>query len=74
MDHTKIYTKDLDSPRQELSNRVLEIVVAITVFFGDWFFAGLYWASNPAVEDSIASMYNYPGYEMVPSSVGSSWK
>ena len=28
MDHTKIYLKDLDSPRQELSNGGLEFVVA----------------------------------------------
>ena len=31
MDHTKIYTEDLDFPRQELSNGGLGIVAALLV-------------------------------------------
>ena len=34
MDHTKIVQADLDSPRRELSNGGLEIVVALSVFSG----------------------------------------
>ena len=32
MAHTKMYSKDLDSPRRELSNGGLGIVVALTAF------------------------------------------
>ena len=32
MDHTKIYTEDLNSPRREFSNGGLGIVVALTLF------------------------------------------
>ena len=35
MDHTKIDTTDLDSPRQELSKNGLEIVVALWIFSGN---------------------------------------
>ena len=34
MDHTKMHPKDLDSPRRELSNGVLGIVVALGAFSG----------------------------------------
>ena len=34
MNHTKMYPKDLDSPRREFSNGGLRIVVALAVFLG----------------------------------------
>jgi len=46
---TKIDQADLDSSRQELSNSGLEIVVALAVFFGNYFFACFCWGSNPTV-------------------------
>ena len=50
MNFTKLDQADLDSPRRELSNGGLKIVVAlITVFSGIVFFVCLYWRSNPAV-------------------------
>ena len=38
MNFTKIVKADLDSPRRELSNGGLEIVAALTVFSGNYFF------------------------------------
>ena len=49
MNHTKVYPKDLDFPRRELSNCGLEIVVALLVCSGLVFCVCSYWKSNPAV-------------------------
>ena len=38
MDHTKIVQADLDSPRRELSDDRLGIVVALSVFFRELLF------------------------------------
>ena len=53
MDHTKMYSKDLDSSRQELSNDGLRTVVALTVFSGIMFLVCLYWGFNLAVVKTI---------------------
>ena len=49
MDFTNIDQEDLDSPRRELSNGGLGVVVTLTVFFENCFFVGSYWTSYPAV-------------------------
>ena len=65
-DFTKVVKAGLDSPRRELSNGGLGIVVALSVFpaikcvcvggcgwVGVW--VGVYWVSNPAV---LAEIFN----------------
>ena len=49
MDHTKIGQADLDSPRRELFNGGLGIVVALLVCSRIVFFVCVYWGPNPAV-------------------------
>ena len=51
MNFTKIVKADLDSPRQELSNGGLGIVVTLHPSGSSvhYFFMCVYWGSNPAV-------------------------
>ena len=48
MNHTKIDSADLDSPRRQFFVRGLRFVVALLVF-GNQFFMCVYWGSNLAV-------------------------
>ena len=53
MDHRKIDTADLDSPRREFFVRSLGFVVAFTVFFGNLFFVCVYREFNPALSPCL---------------------
>ena len=52
MTFTKLDQADLGSPRQELSNGGLGIVVALLILW-HFFFVGSYWVSNPVVGEIL---------------------
>ena len=57
MHPTKIVTADLDSPRRELSNGGLGIVVALLVRPGIDFLSALPLTLNPAVSNDTSCLY-----------------